>query len=222
MQLLPEVIKVLRKARDQHSFSRTRAPRLNSGSTRSMQAVPEWRGQIGLHHGSLSGEVRAEAEEGLRTGSFRAVVATSSLDLGVDFAPVDAVFQGGQPERRRPAPPAGRPQRTPPRRGEPRLAVSRPIHSNSSKSPRLAISPPQGKSRTALPRLTARCSLPAHGHASPPGGMDETGGFDPIALRRRFPQQTPTSHLSDEEWAWALNFAARAAPRCTPTRNSPA
>lgn len=53
---------------------------------------------IGIHHGSIDRARRAEAEAGLRTGRLRAVVATSSLDLGVDFAPVERVVQVGSPK----------------------------------------------------------------------------------------------------------------------------
>src|SRR6476619_5450451 len=59
---------------------------------------PEWEGQIGLHHGSLDREDRDNVEEGLRTGKWRAVISTSSLDLGVDFSPVDRVLQVGVPK----------------------------------------------------------------------------------------------------------------------------
>jgi ATP-dependent helicase Lhr and Lhr-like helicase len=59
---------------------------------------PEWKGKIALHHGSLDREVRDAVEEGLKTGRLRAVIATSSLDLGVDFSPVDRVLQVGSPK----------------------------------------------------------------------------------------------------------------------------
>ena len=60
-----------------------------------LAARPEWAGQIALHHGSLDKGVREWVEAGLKDGSLRAVVATSSLDLGVDFLPVERVLQIG-------------------------------------------------------------------------------------------------------------------------------
>ena len=60
-----------------------------------LAARPEWAGRIALHHGSLDKGVRAWVEAGLKDGSLRAVVATSSLDLGVDFLPVERVLQIG-------------------------------------------------------------------------------------------------------------------------------
>src|SRR5690606_16232115 len=56
---------------------------------------PEDPSTLALHHGSLDPALRAAAEQGLREGAMRCVVATSSLDLGVDFPGVDQVLQLG-------------------------------------------------------------------------------------------------------------------------------
>jgi ATP-dependent helicase Lhr and Lhr-like helicase len=60
-----------------------------------IEAKPEWAGSVALHHGSLDKEVRDWVELSLKEGKLRAVVATSSLDLGVDFLPVERVLQIG-------------------------------------------------------------------------------------------------------------------------------
>lgn len=60
-----------------------------------LQERPEWAGLVALHHGSLDKEVREWVEAGLKAGQLKAVVATSSLDLGVDFLPVERVLQIG-------------------------------------------------------------------------------------------------------------------------------
>src|SRR5690606_39051888 len=59
------------------------------------EAYPDFAGQIALHHGSIDGNIRQWIEENLGAGRLKAVVATSSLDLGVDFKPVDTVIQVG-------------------------------------------------------------------------------------------------------------------------------
>jgi ATP-dependent Lhr-like helicase len=59
---------------------------------------PEWKDQIGIHHGSIDRKERAQVENRLRTGDIKAVVCTSSLDLGVDFSPVEQVIQIGGPK----------------------------------------------------------------------------------------------------------------------------
>ena len=63
-----------------------------------IEAKPEWAGLVALHHGSLDAEARRWVEAGLKAGSLKAVVATSSLDLGVDFSPVERVLQVGSPK----------------------------------------------------------------------------------------------------------------------------
>lgn len=56
---------------------------------------PSWAGIAALHHGSIDRAERERVERGLKSGGVRLVVATSSLDLGVDFAPVERVVQIG-------------------------------------------------------------------------------------------------------------------------------
>lgn len=53
---------------------------------------------IALHHGSLAAEQRRKVEALMAKGGLRAVVATSSLDLGIDWAAVDLVLQVGAPK----------------------------------------------------------------------------------------------------------------------------
>jgi len=60
-----------------------------------LEMRPDWAGVVALHHGSLDKEVRDWVEAGLKQGLLKAVVATSSLDLGVDFLPVERVLQIG-------------------------------------------------------------------------------------------------------------------------------
>lgn len=60
--------------------------------------APELAGAIALHHGSMEQELRLWVEDSLHTGKLKAVVCTASLDLGVDFRPVDTVVQVGSPK----------------------------------------------------------------------------------------------------------------------------
>ena len=60
-----------------------------------LQVYPDFAGQIAIHHSSIDAELRIWIEENLSSGYLKAVVSTSSLDLGVDFKPVDTVIQVG-------------------------------------------------------------------------------------------------------------------------------
>lgn len=63
-----------------------------------LNVAPQLAGAIALHHGSIEQELRLWVEEALHTEKLKAVVCTSSLDLGVDFRPVDTVVQVGSPK----------------------------------------------------------------------------------------------------------------------------
>jgi ATP-dependent Lhr-like helicase len=53
---------------------------------------------IGLHHGSLAPEQRKRVEAAMAAGELKAIVATASLDLGIDWGDVDLVLQAGAPK----------------------------------------------------------------------------------------------------------------------------
>lgn len=63
-----------------------------------LAAAPELAGIIALHHSAIDAETRTWVEEQLHQGTLKVVVCTSSLDLGVDFRPVDTVIQVGSPK----------------------------------------------------------------------------------------------------------------------------
>ncbi|QIY85061.1 ligase-associated DNA damage response DEXH box helicase [Chryseobacterium sp. NEB161] len=60
-----------------------------------LNAYPDFAGQIAIHHSSIDAHLRIWIEENLSNGKLKAVVSTSSLDLGIDFKPVDTVIQIG-------------------------------------------------------------------------------------------------------------------------------
>lgn len=63
-----------------------------------LTVAPQLAGAIALHHGSIEKELRTWVEEALHNQKIKAVVCTASLDLGVDFRPVDTVIQVGSPK----------------------------------------------------------------------------------------------------------------------------
>ena len=63
-----------------------------------LDVCPDLAGSIALHHSSIDRELRTWIEENLHSGNLKAVVCTASLDLGVDFRPVETVIQVGSPK----------------------------------------------------------------------------------------------------------------------------
>jgi ATP-dependent helicase Lhr and Lhr-like helicase len=96
-RLAGQVALEIEKARTTLLFTNTRA-QTEIWFQELLTLRPEWGGRIAMHHGSLDRGERDLAEQGLREGSLKCVVATSSLDLGVDFSPVDQVIQIGSPK----------------------------------------------------------------------------------------------------------------------------
>ena len=96
-QLLPQVVAAIEEGSSAIVFTNTRS-QTEIWYQAILEARPDWAGTIALHHGSLDRARREWVENGLRAGRLRCVVATSSLDLGVDFSPVDRVLQVGSPK----------------------------------------------------------------------------------------------------------------------------
>jgi ATP-dependent Lhr-like helicase len=97
LKLLPRVLEKVRSAGSTLVFTNTRS-QAELWFQAILEARPDWVGRFGLHHGSLNRSERDRAEQGLRNGRLKGVVCTSSLDLGVDFTPVDLVLQIGSPK----------------------------------------------------------------------------------------------------------------------------
>ena len=97
LKLVEKVIPIINNSTTTLIFINTR-----SMTERWYQALlnvaPELSGAIALHHGSIEQSLRLWVEDNLHTGKLKAVVCTASLDLGVDFRPVDTVIQVGSPK----------------------------------------------------------------------------------------------------------------------------
>lgn len=96
-KLLPKILPIIDANHSTLIFTNTRA-QAEIWYRHLMEAAPELAGLVALHHGSLDSSVRGWVEEALHEGKLKAVVCTSSLDLGVDFRPVEAVIQIGSPK----------------------------------------------------------------------------------------------------------------------------
>jgi ATP-dependent helicase Lhr and Lhr-like helicase len=94
LRMLPLVVKEIEGSNNTLVFTNTRS-QSEIWYNALLDARPDWAGLIALHHGSLDRAVREWVEAGLKAGSLKAVVCTSSLDLGVDFSPVERALQIG-------------------------------------------------------------------------------------------------------------------------------
>lgn len=97
IQLLDKVIDIVRQSTSTLIFTNTRSF-AEIWYQKMLDRAPELSGLIAMHHGSISQELRSWVEDQLHEGKLKAVVCTSSLDLGVDFRPVESVVQVGSPK----------------------------------------------------------------------------------------------------------------------------
>jgi ATP-dependent Lhr-like helicase len=97
VRLLKKVLPIIEENSSTLIFTNTRS-QAEIWYQKLIEEFPDLAGRIALHHGSLGKEVREWVESALHKGSLKAVVSTSSLDLGVDFRPVSAVIQIGSPK----------------------------------------------------------------------------------------------------------------------------
>jgi ATP-dependent Lhr-like helicase len=97
IKLLEKTIPVLEKSKSTLVFTNTRS-QTEIWYQNILLAKPEWAGMMAMHHGSLARDTRSWVEDSLHRGTLKLVVCTSSLDLGVDFAPVETVIQIGSPK----------------------------------------------------------------------------------------------------------------------------
>jgi len=96
-RMLGEVVRRIEAAETTLLFTNTRS-QTEIWFQELLDVRPDWEPVLAMHHGSLEREVREEVEQRLRDGTVKCVVCTSSLDLGVDFSPVEQVMQLGSPK----------------------------------------------------------------------------------------------------------------------------
>lgn len=97
IHLLMKVIDIVKASKTTLIFTNTRSF-AEIWYQKMLEVAPELSGLIAMHHGSISQDLRNWVEEQLHEGKLKAVVCTSSLDLGVDFRPVETVIQVGAPK----------------------------------------------------------------------------------------------------------------------------
>lgn len=97
LHLIDEVAKIIKASKTTLVFTNVRA-QCEIWFQALLEKYPEFAGEMAMHHGSISRETRQWVEQAIRDEQLKAVICTSSLDLGVDFAPVETVIQIGGPK----------------------------------------------------------------------------------------------------------------------------
>jgi ATP-dependent Lhr-like helicase len=194
-----QVVKTLEKATTTLLFTNTRS-QTEIWFQELLSLRPDWQGKIAMHHGSLDRAERDFAENGLRDGSLKCVVCTSSLDLGVDFSPVDQVIQVGSPKGiARLLQRAGRsghqPGKTSEIIGVPANAlelVEFAAARDAALARNLESRKPLEKPLDVLVQHLVTCAI-----GEP---------FLPDRMREEIQSSYAYRHLTDAEWEWCLGF----------------
>jgi ATP-dependent Lhr-like helicase len=203
--MLPQVVAAIEEGRTAIVFTNTR-----SQAETWFQALlferPDWAGQIGLHHGSLDRKIRRGVETLLSRGKLRCVVSTSSLDLGVDFTPVDRVLQIGSPKGvARLIQRAGRSGHQPGVESRVTCVPTHALELIEVAAARDAVQANAIESRYPVERpldvLSQHLVTVAIG-----------GGFRAGDLLREIRTTRAYRELSDTEWQWALDFVVTGGP----------
>ncbi|MFL6629114.1 MAG: ligase-associated DNA damage response DEXH box helicase [Vitreoscilla sp.] len=205
LRMLPQVVQAIEESGTTLAFTNTR-----SQAERWYQALldarPDWAGVVALHHGSLAREVREWVEAGLKSGTLRAVVCTSSLDLGVDFLPVERVLQIGSAKGiARLLQRAGRSGHAPGRPSRVTLVPTHSLELVEAAAARHAAQQGQVEARHTpqepLDVLVQHLVTVALG-----------GGLTPAALYDEVRTTAAYRDLSPAAWQWCLDFVRQGGP----------
>jgi ATP-dependent Lhr-like helicase len=165
-----------------------------------LDIAPELAGTIALHHGSLDRDVREWVEKALDEGRLKAVVCTSSLDLGVDFRPVETVVQVGGPKG------VARFVQRAGRSGHRPDAVSRiwflPTHAlELVEASALRQAAEEGSIEARQPLFRCFDVLAQYLVT-----LAVSDGFSPATLYHEVRSTWCFQHITPEEWDWLLTF----------------
>jgi len=202
LQMLQPVIDEIEKHEATLVFTNTRS-QSEIWYQNILEARPDWAGVIALHHGSLDREVREWVELGLKSGILKAVICTASLDLGVDFLPVERVLQIGSAKGvARLLQRAGRSGHAPGRVSRVTLVPTNSLELLEAAGARKAVAARRIEGRYVPNKpfdvLVQHIVTVALG-----------GGFRSDELYDEVRQAWSYRHLTLEEWQWALDFVAR-------------
>ncbi len=200
--LLDAVLDALEPAASTLLFTNTRS-QAEIWYARICEARPEWLGKVALHHGSIDRDTRNAVEEMLRTGELKVCVCTSSLDLGVDFSPVEQVIQVASPKGvARMLQRAGRSGHQP---GVKSRIVGVPTNALEVLDFAAARDAGNLKEIESREPLDRPLDVAVQHLVTVAAG----GGFDADAMKQELRTAWSYRNLTDEEFGWCLDFVVR-------------
>ena len=199
LTMIFKVLPIIRASKTTLIFVNTRA-QCELWYQRLIEVAPELIGELAMHHGSMAREQRDFVEEALHLEQLKAVVCTSSLDLGVDFRPVETIVQIGSPKGvARFVQRAGRSNHRP---GETSVIHFVPTHSlELIEAAALREAAHRGELEQRIPYLRCFDVLIQYLVTLAVGG-----GFRPEDIYPEVKQTFCYQGITDEEWAWCLDF----------------
>ncbi|UII77270.1 ligase-associated DNA damage response DEXH box helicase [Flagellimonas sp. HMM57] len=199
LHLLEDVVPIINASKTTLLFTNTRS-QCEIWFQKILEKHPEYAGEMAMHHGSVNKETRIWVEQAIRNESLKAVVCTSSLDLGVDFAPVETVVQIGGPKGvARFLQRAGRSGHRP---GEESVIHFLPTHAMElieASAMQKAVKYEAVEDR--IPYLNSYDVLLQYLTT-----LAVSDGFYPDEIYQEIKQTFCYQALSEEEWQWLLNF----------------
>ena len=205
IEMLHDVVAEIERSASTLVFTNTRS-QAEIWYKELLRARPDWAGIVALHHASLERSTRDWVEAGLKSGALKAVVCTSSLDLGVDFLPVERVLQIGSPKGvARLLQRAGRSGHAPGRPSRITFVPSHSLELVESAAAQMAVREGRIENQTSpdapLDALAQHLVTIALG-----------GGFRPEELLPEVRDTVAYERLRDEDWRWALDFVRHGGP----------
>ncbi len=199
IKMLKKVLPIIDKSSSTLIFTNTRS-QAEIWYQKLLDVEPNLAGLMAMHHGSISRELRFWVEDALHTGLLKAVVCTASLDLGVDFRPVESIVQIGSPKG------VGRFMQRAGRSGHQPGAVSRiyfvPTHSlelveaaalrQGIEEKLIEAREPYVRSFDVLIQFMVTLAV--------------SEGFDAKEILQEIRQTFSYESVSDEEFQWCLDF----------------
>ena len=202
IRLLDQVVPLIYENQSTLIFTNTRA-QAEIWFQKLLEADPSLAGVLAMHHSAISREMRTWVEEALYDGRLKAVVCTSSLDLGVDFRPVDCVVQIGSPKGvSRFVQRAGRSGHRPGATSKIFFVPTHSLELIECAALRKAIDTKTNEDR--IPYLRSMDVLIQYLVTRAVGG-----GFMADELRQEVSETVSFMSLSYEEWLWCLDFVVR-------------